>query len=114
MLIATDISARGIDVPDIDYVINYDLPEQSENYVHRVGRTGRANKKGIAITFCSKEEIPTLREIESFLEKTIEVMEINKKDYSYTLESTFDTDTNWRKLMLDEEKAQALKKKRKR
>jgi len=113
VLIATDISARGIDVPDIDYVINYDLPEQSENYVHRVGRTGRANKKGIAITFCSKEEITTLREIESFLDKTIEVMEINRKDYSYTLESTFDSDTNWQKLLIDDEKAKAIVKKKK-
>ena len=49
ILIATDISARGIDIPGIQYVINYDLPEQPENYVHRVGRTGRGFEKGIAI-----------------------------------------------------------------
>ena len=54
ILIATDISARGIDVPDIDFVINYDLPESSEIYIHRVGRTGRAGKRGTAISFCSK------------------------------------------------------------
>ena len=53
ILIATDVSARGIDIPNINYVINYDLPDKAENYVHRVGRTGRGTKKGIAISFCS-------------------------------------------------------------
>ncbi len=69
ILIATDISARGIDIPDVDQVVNYDLPEVAENYVHRVGRTGRADKKGLAVSFCSPEEKPILDEIESFLGK---------------------------------------------
>ena len=58
VLIATDVSARGIDIPDVDYVVNYDLPDVAENYVHRVGRTGRGKQKGRAVSFCSPEEKP--------------------------------------------------------
>jgi ATP-dependent RNA helicase RhlE len=60
VLIATDVSARGIDIPNVDYVVNYDLPEQTENYVHRVGRTGRGTQRGHAVSFCSEEEKPLL------------------------------------------------------
>lgn len=69
VLVATDVSARGIDVPDVKYVINYDLPDVAENYVHRVGRTGRGFNKGIAISFCSTGEKPLLKEIESLVTK---------------------------------------------
>ena len=85
ILIATDVTARGIDIPDVNYVINYDLPEITENYVHRVGRTGRGFKKGIAISFCCKEEKEKLEEIQSFLNKNIEVIKITKKEYHFTL-----------------------------
>lgn len=67
MLIATDVTARGIDIDDVDLVVNYDLPEYTENYVHRVGRTGRGKKRGIAYSFCSPDEKPLLKEIEGFL-----------------------------------------------
>lgn len=67
VLIATDINARGIDIPNVDYVINYDLPDEPENYVHRVGRIGRGDKKGQAISFCSQEEKGTLKTMRSFL-----------------------------------------------
>jgi ATP-dependent RNA helicase RhlE len=80
ILIATDISARGIDIPDIHFVINYDLPEKVENYVHRVGRTGRAVKKGSALSFCSKEERALLGEIEQFLTKKIEVIPTDRSE----------------------------------
>ena len=86
ILIATDVSARGIDVPDVDYVINYDLPEKAENYVHRVGRTGRGVKKGVALSFCSKEERDRLDEIQGFLNKKIEVIEISKNQYEAAME----------------------------
>ena len=56
ILIATDVSARGIDIQNVEYVVNYDLPESTENYVHRVGRTGRGSQKGQAVSFCSTEE----------------------------------------------------------
>lgn len=67
ILIATHVSARGIDIPNVDYVINYDLPEEPENYVHRIGRTGRGTLKGKAISFCSLEEKPLLQQIETFI-----------------------------------------------
>jgi len=86
ILIATDLTARGIDIPDVNYVINYDLPEQAENYVHRVGRTGRGTKKGEALSFCSPEEKPRLEEIQQFLDREIEVVKLGKKDYAFTLE----------------------------
>jgi len=78
ILIATDVSARGIDIADIDYVINYDLPERAENYVHRVGRTGRGMQKGVAISFCAPEEQDKLEHIQQFLNKPIEVLKADK------------------------------------
>jgi len=117
ILIATDVSARGIDIPDIDFVVNYDLPEVPENYVHRVGRTGRGTKKGQAVSFCSPEEKEILDEIESFLDKEITVMDIDKNAYRETLDFTKDTDYNWKKLIRENEKEQqeylAKKKKKK-
>jgi ATP-dependent RNA helicase RhlE len=80
ILIATDISARGIDIPNVHFVINYDLPEKVENYVHRVGRTGRGVSKGSALSFCSSEEKTILGEIEQFLTKKIEVIESDRSE----------------------------------
>ncbi len=99
IMIATDVSARGIDIPDVDFVVNYDLPEQSENYVHRVGRTGRGSRKGKAVTFCSEEEKPILKEIEQYLDQDIKVLEIGKSDYKETLDFTPDNETDWQSLM---------------
>lgn len=84
ILIATDVSARGIDIPNVDFVINYDLPEQKEVYVHRVGRTGRGRSKGTALSFCSREEKPLLAEIEGFLNKEINRVALGKKEYALT------------------------------
>ncbi|MAW78715.1 MAG: RNA helicase [Parvularcula sp.] len=64
ILVATDIAARGIDVPEVTHVVNYDLPNVPETYTHRIGRTGRAGAAGVAISFCSGEERPFLRSIE--------------------------------------------------
>jgi len=85
ILVATDVSARGIDIADVTHVINYDLPEKVENYVHRVGRTGRGMNKGIAISYCSNEEKELLELIQEFLNKSIEILNINKADYAATL-----------------------------
>ena len=71
LLVATDIVARGIDIDDIRLVINYDVPHDSEDYVHRIGRTARANNDGCAITFVSETEQTRFRQIEDFLGKTI-------------------------------------------
>lgn len=81
VLIATDVSARGIDIPDVTHVVNYDLPEKAENYVHRIGRTGRGFNKGIAVSFCSAQEKPLLTEIEKLIGKKIDVIKISKSDY---------------------------------
>ncbi len=103
ILIATDVSARGIDIPNIDYVVNYDLPEQSENYVHRVGRTGRGKQKGFAVSFCSKEEKPILNEIEEFLGREVAIMQIDKSEYKETLDFTEDANNNWKALIKENE-----------
>lgn len=111
VLIATDVSARGIDIPSVDFVVNYDLPELTENYVHRVGRTGRGDQKGKAVSFCSEEEKELLEEIEGFLGSPIEVMDIEKEDYSETLAGSIDSHSDWKSLMRKNE--EDLKKKRK-
>ena len=113
VLIATDVSARGIDIPDVDYVINYDLPEVAENYVHRVGRTGRGVKKGLAVSFCSPEEKPVLEEIESFLDQKIKVLIIDKEDYSATVDLSEDHPNDWKSLLKEDEKVSKIKSKRK-
>jgi ATP-dependent RNA helicase RhlE len=114
LLIATDVSARGIDIPNVDFVVNYDLPEVAENYVHRVGRTGRGKKKGQAVAFCSTDEKEILTEIEDFLGKEITELEIEKNTYRETLDFTKDTDYNWKKLIRDNEKEiRKIKEKRK-
>jgi len=114
VLIATDVSARGIDIPDVDYVINYDLPEVAENYVHRVGRTGRGIRKGLAISFCSPEEKPVLDEIETFLDQKVKVLIINKEDYTATVDLSDDNPSDWKALMIEEEKtAKTVKPKKK-
>ncbi len=71
VLVATDIAARGIDVEELSLVINYDLPNVSETYVHRIGRTGRASASGIALSFCDKEERPYLRDIEKLIKQEV-------------------------------------------
>ena len=70
-LVATDVAARGIDVNDLAMVINYDLPNEAENYVHRIGRTARAGKSGKAYTFCSEQDVYSLPPIERYIEKQI-------------------------------------------
>ncbi len=72
VLVATDIAARGIDVPSISHVINYDLPNEPESYVHRIGRTARAGGSGVAISFCDRGEIAYLKDIEKLIGITIE------------------------------------------
>ena len=113
MLIATDVSARGIDIPNVDFVVNYDLPEQTENYVHRVGRTGRGTQKGHAVSFCSSEEKELLSQIENYIGKEIDELEINKKDYTETLDFTSDTNNNWQKMMKEADREMNQKKRKK-
>lgn len=114
MLITTDVNARGIDIPNVDYVVNYDLPELPENYVHRVGRTGRGVQKGQAVSFCSPEERPLLEQIQEYIGKPVHEMTIDKNDYRETL--AFSTDIpndNWRQLLEEDRKLAEKQKKKK-
>ncbi len=74
VLVATDIAARGIDIDELAHVINFDLPNVPETYVHRIGRTGRAGNEGMAISFCSREERDELKDIQKLIGKTIPVV----------------------------------------
>jgi len=110
ILIATDISARGIDIPDVQIVVNYDLPDKAENYVHRVGRTGRVKKRGHAYTFCSDGEKDLLGKIHKYIGSEINTIELDHEAYEETLnierERTYDVNA-----LLEE--AEALEKKQK-
>jgi ATP-dependent RNA helicase RhlE len=113
ILITTDVNARGIDIPNVDYVINYDLPDEPENYVHRVGRTGRGVQKGQAVSFCSTEEKPILDAIQQYLGKPIEEMKIDKSDYGATILFSEEVPNNNWKLLIEEDKKAMEKAKRK-
>ena len=71
VLVATDIAARGIDIVELPTVINYNVPEEPETYIHRIGRTGRAGMEGVAITFCCSDELESFRDIEKLIQKTV-------------------------------------------
>ena len=79
VLIATDVAARGLDVSDIDIVFNYDLPQQAEYYVHRIGRTARAGKKGLSFTFVTSRDYPKFREIEKYANIKMERIDLPTK-----------------------------------
>lgn len=81
VLVATDIAARGIDVDDLSHVINYEIPNIPETYIHRIGRTGRAGQSGIAVSFCDNTEILYLRDIQRLISQTIPVV----SDHPYAM-----------------------------
>jgi ATP-dependent RNA helicase RhlE len=85
ILVATDVAARGIDVPDITHVINYDIPIEADNYVHRIGRTGRAGNKGTAISLCEGSNIRLLKAVERIIRMPIEV----DKEHSFHVDLTY-------------------------
>uniref|UniRef100_A0A7S3IPK4 Helicase C-terminal domain-containing protein n=1 Tax=Strombidium inclinatum TaxID=197538 RepID=A0A7S3IPK4_9SPIT len=80
VLIATDLWGRGIDVQQVSLVICYDLPESRELYIHRIGRSGRFGKKGVAINFVTKDDVRILRDIEQFYATQIDEMPMNIAD----------------------------------
>ena len=88
VLVATDIAARGIDIDQLPYVINFDLPNISETYVHRIGRTGRAGNSGLAISFCDASEKPYLKDIEKLIRMKIKVV----SDHPYVLDENAATE----------------------
>jgi ATP-dependent RNA helicase RhlE len=93
VLVATDIAARGIDVEDISHVINYEIPNETETYVHRIGRTGRAGADGKAFSFCAQDERDYLRDIERLIRMHVPVVE--EHPFSSDLGLPRPTDLNW-------------------
>jgi len=91
-LIATDVAARGIDVLDISHVINYDLPKFAEDYVHRIGRTGRAGKTGVAISMVLQSEIHQVRRIERYIATKIQQVRITRDGSEQEMESTIESE----------------------
>lgn len=111
MLIATDVSARGIDLPSVDYVVNYDVPDIPENYVHRVGRTGRGMNKGFAVTMCAPEEKQLLDAIEEYVGGKINVIQMSQQDREATIDFSQDNNNDWKSLLAEEmSKAEGNKK----
>jgi len=84
VLVATDIAARGLDIADVSHVINYDVPQHPEDYIHRIGRTGRAEATGDAFTIMTAEDAPHVFAIERFISKKIERVKLENFDYRYT------------------------------
>ncbi len=117
ILVTTDVSARGIDIQKVIYVINYDLPEEPENYIHRLGRTGRGVEKGYALSFCSPEELKFLEAIQAYLETVIEISPIEALDYQETKDTSADAQLDKAKIMdliRQNEEAKPVKKHKKR
>ncbi|MDP4844310.1 MAG: DEAD/DEAH box helicase [Salibacteraceae bacterium] len=114
ILIATDVSARGVDIPNVDFVVNYDLPDVAENYVHRIGRTGRGMNKGIAVSFCASSEIEFLKAIETYIGVPISVIELDKEEYKKTIDfSETPENEDWQSLINESEKQLEKAKKKK-
>lgn len=111
VLITTDVNARGIDIPNVDLVINYDMPDIAENYVHRIGRTGRGTSKGTAVSFCAKEERDHLQAIENYTGVAITRIEIDKGEKEATILFSDDGKDDWKSLI---EQNESFEKKRKR
>ena len=89
ILVATDIAARGIDVDELGHVINFELPEVPETYVHRIGRTGRAGASGVALSFCDSDEKDLLRDIHKLIAKTIPVVKEHPYNSSTPISQSF-------------------------
>ncbi len=80
ILVATDVAARGIDVPNLTHVVNYSIPEDHESYIHRIGRTGRAGKEGVAITLTTKSDLRSIQYIERKFRIAISPIEVPSRD----------------------------------
>ena len=102
VLVTTDVAARGIDIPNVEIVVNYDVPENPENYVHRCGRTGRGTNSGFAISFCSEVELELIETIEDYTGEQIKRYELSRGDYEQIKWDSEDNSNDWRSL-LDED-----------
>lgn len=113
LMIATDVSARGIDVADVTHVVNYDLPEQADQYVHRIGRTGRGNQRGIAYSFCATEEKSLLSAIQDYTGYDIRVLDLDRSAYRETLQQSLEEQYDLQALLAATEEAVNRNRKRK-
>jgi ATP-dependent RNA helicase RhlE len=87
IMVATDIAARGLDVLEISHVVNYDMPDDTDSYIHRVGRTGRVGKSGAAFTFVTAEDAPMIRHVEQVLKAPLEKRTVAGFDYQASPET---------------------------
>ncbi|MCO4814756.1 MAG: DEAD/DEAH box helicase [Flavobacteriales bacterium] len=110
VLITTDVACRGIDIPMVEAVINYDIPDNPENYVHRCGRTGRGKHRGQALSFCSESEKELVLAIEEYTGDAIDRFDLDKGDYLEILGGSDDGSNNWQKLIDQENKFKDLDK----
>ena len=85
VLVATDIAARGLDIADVSHVVNYDVPQHPEDYIHRIGRTGRAEASGDAFTIMTAEDASHVFAIERFISQKIPRVKLENFDYKYTM-----------------------------
>ncbi len=114
VLVATDVSARGIDIQGVDFVVNYDIPEVAENYVHRVGRTGRGSNRGTEVSFCDESEKELLERIEEYIGSSINVITLDKDDYEATIDFSTDNKHDWRSLLVEDEPVKQKQNRKKR
>ncbi len=109
ILVATDIAARGIDIDDVDLVINYDMPEDASFYVHRIGRTARAGKEGQALSLCAEKDIPLLRNIENLIKIQIPRVKDHPFHFEYTMKKANSRNSNKRRNSKNSKKTKNFK-----
>ena len=114
VMVTTDVSARGLDIPGVEVVVNYDMPSQAETYVHRVGRTGRGNNRGIAVSFCSEEETPQLAAVERLLGGELPRIRMDREEYEATIDFSVAAESDWRTLIAKDREEQETKARAKR
>ena len=114
LLITTDVAARGLDIPEVAIVVNYDMPTQPEIYVHRIGRTGRGTNRGLAVSFCAPEENKLREAIERLLGHFIPVVEVESAEYAETVDFSVAADSDWKTLLRKHYEAEAEREAKKR
>ena len=107
IMVTTDVSARGLDIPGVEVVVNYDMPSEAETYVHRVGRTGRGKNKGVAISFCSEEERSRLAEIEGLLGRKLPRVRMPVEEDMSEIDFLGGTESDWKTLIEKDREARA-------
>ncbi|CEF62294.1 Probable ATP-dependent RNA helicase DDX47 [Strongyloides ratti] len=113
ILVCTDVASRGLDIPHVDYVLNFDVPTQSKDYVHRVGRTARAGRSGVSITFVTQYDVEIYQRIEHLIGKKLELYKTNEVDVMKLVERVAEANSSARVEMKELEESKKNKKKRK-